>query len=112
MIQRGFSDGFELKNEAAEAAFLGSAPRDKKCEIIALSTRNNGLGPYSLHHVQGSRVRHGHVLRDKVASRSSEEEMTEWIEFVPGRDPAGLASQLGKIKRLRILTALQDGTAG
>ncbi len=56
MIPAGFNDGFEL---------------------------NNGLGPYSFHHVQGSCVRHGYVLRDQVASRSSQEEITEWIEFAP-----------------------------
>src|SRR5256885_3179594 len=41
---------------------------------LAGSSQNDRLGPHSLRHLQGARVRHGHVLRHQVALRPGQEE--------------------------------------
>src|SRR5438067_13707180 len=45
----------------------------RQCQVIAWKYSNHGLDPCSLRYLQGSRVRHGHVLRRQVALRSREE---------------------------------------
>ena len=61
-------------DEAADAAFLGTALDGSGCPSATRNAITNGLGPDSLYHVQSACVWHLHVLRHQVASRPREEE--------------------------------------
>src|SRR5258708_18474804 len=66
----------------------GRLPTMDSAKSLAGSSQNDRLGPHSLRHLQGARVRHGHVLRHQVALRPGQEEGGE----PPARPPPEGAS--------------------
>lgn len=60
-------------DEAADAAFCSIALDGSECPSTTRKAITNGLGPDSLHCLQGGRVRHRHVLCHQVALRPREE---------------------------------------